>query len=418
MNDIYKKKALKYKYKYLQLKKQYFAEGGLDEKYKNILINIDNIEYNFEFIGEGAFGCIISPPLQFNNNINIKFSESISKKDFDNIDNIFKNNDYVGKLLSCNNFETEIKEFTNLDEIDPEANHRSKLISSSYTTITKLTEKLDKIRNKEQKEQITKLYNCLKKKKLYDNNSDISKNYGYIVSTKVGTSFLDNELNIFNKTQIIQILENLKESIGDLIQKLYNKEYIHGDIKFANMTLDKNLKVYFIDFGFMTKYKDITFLLTNNHQFSDILNIFFQIMIKFKNYNVEDDNDEDDEKDDFEIEFENELKNKNINKEKLIQLLNNEKFQKGQQYSNYTQLLEKTKLKFIDYSCFFHSLKDNEEYKLKDIYTECIEPIAKNIDIYALSLFIYKFFIGFNDGKIVNIKLFSENIQTQIRNIS
>jgi len=59
--------------------------------------------------------------------------------------------------------------------------------------------------------------------------------------------------------------------------------------------------------------------------------------------------------------------------------------------------------------CYFQSLKDNILYSIDDF----INPIAKNIDIYALSLLIYKLFIGFNDGKIVNIKLFSEKIQIQ-----
>ena len=51
MNDIYKQKAKKYKYKYLKLKKEYIGTGG----------NAD-----FEYIGSGSYGCIISPPFQFN----------------------------------------------------------------------------------------------------------------------------------------------------------------------------------------------------------------------------------------------------------------------------------------------------------------------------------------------------------------
>ena len=96
MNDIYAQKAKKYKYKYLKLKKE--LEGGDD----------------FKFIGYGGFGCIISPPIKFN-------ITTIDEK-------IFTSKDYVAKLLSYEAFLDEKKEFEEIEGIDHEGNHRSKLI--------------------------------------------------------------------------------------------------------------------------------------------------------------------------------------------------------------------------------------------------------------------------------------------------
>jgi len=147
MNDIYEQKAKKYKYKYLKLKKQYIAEGGIwpfddlvkyfssqapiqeqkqpkaqapiqpkapiqeqkqpkeqapiqaqeqpdylmdflnpvikpvTEVINNVIkyVTFYNLNYEIEYIGEGGFGCIISPPLQFNNTINTININSIIK---------------------------------------------------------------------------------------------------------------------------------------------------------------------------------------------------------------------------------------------------------------------------------------------------------------------------------------------------
>ena len=395
MSDIYEQKAKKYKYKYLKLKKQYIAKGGgwedlnkifeplvtpVMEQVKQVtkqieqfvkpvsqLVLLHNINYEIEFIGYGTYGCIISPPLQFNNNnnINIKFNT--------NINNIFTSKEYVGKLLSCDNnaFNDEYEQFINIEKIDKDANHRSKLIFAAYMSTEELKENLiflcNNLQNEKTKKQIKQLYKCLINPEKQIINSSISKNYGYIISTRVGKSFKYHKLYEFKTDEIITILENLKESIGDLIQKLYDDEYIHGDIKFDNMTLDENLKVYFIDFGFMQKYYDYEKLklISIHYIYPDILDIFIKIS--------------EDEK------------NNKISKLELINLLNSKKFQKeGSIQSN---LLKKTQLIFIDYSRFFDSLEDNTQYSLEDFYTKCIEPIAKNIDIYALSLYIYVLFI-------------------------
>ena len=126
-------------------------------------------------------------------------------------------------------------------------------------------------------------------------------------------------------------------------------------------------RIYFIDFGFMKKYTDQANINHHsiNHQYPDIL---FNFNILKQKYN----------------------KTQKINKLELITLLNNQKKPDSIQ----SKLLEKTQLNKIDYSCFFHSLEDNTEYSPQQIYDMCIEPIAKNIDIYALSLFIYQLFFN------------------------
>jgi hypothetical protein len=436
MNDFYEKKAKKYKYKYLKFKKQYFSKGG------SLKFN-----YNLKFIGKGTYGCIISPPFQ------------TTKMKEHNLN--YETKDYVGKLLSCDNniFNNEYQEFLYLDNIDPEAKYRSKLIYKEYMSKDEL--KTNTFLRFIPYSQLNQLYNCLNERILnYNNNNN---NYGYIISTRVGISFKDHNLYNFKKEQIITILKNLKKSIEDFIQKLYKNESIHGDIKFANITLDDNLNVYFIDFGFMTKYnieKNIDDK-SKNHQYPDILDIFFNIKYDFKTKLIkllnEDKKNEYIDQDNFikllndnikyidqdnlikllEIEYEkikyvntnktilNTEKKKYLDKNKLkleyekiicmnkielIKLLNKEEYQKSSKYSIQRELLEIINLDSIDYSHFFKSI-DDKKYNLKDFYTKCIEPIAKNIDIYALSLFINQlFFKIFDNYTNFNPKFINDDI--------
>ena len=163
MSDIYKQKVKKYKY--LKLKTPYIG-GGDEESEESKEKDITNInikyDYDFEFIGQGGFGCIISPPLQFNNTIYIKNLINDKK-----LEEIFTSNEYVGKLLSCDNkvFNKEYDEFIELEKIDPEANHRSKLIFAAYMNKEELNKKLISllkiVNNEITKRQIEKLNNCL-----------------------------------------------------------------------------------------------------------------------------------------------------------------------------------------------------------------------------------------------------------------
>jgi tRNA A-37 threonylcarbamoyl transferase component Bud32 len=343
---------------------------------KKIIINNNNINYNFEFIGEGGYGCVISPPLRFNDTIYIKNHENIND---DELNKIFTNNDYVGKLLSCDEaFIKEYKDFLELDEIDKDANHRSKLIFAGYMSNKDIVKKLKELYNdiehnitKETKDNIKKLYNCFidPRKIIYNYRSE---NYGYIISTRVGKSFIEVlKSNYFDSSKIIIILKNLKESFGDIIKKLYDDESIHGDIKFDNMTIDNKLKIYFIDFGFKQKYNILDTLITINHIYPYILHSFFIIKNKYKEgYSF------------TKLEFIKELekieleRKRNKDDNPLITPI-------MQRYFNNIN---------INYSFFFHSLQDNIKYPLIEFYTKYIKPISRNIDIYALSLHIYILF--------------------------
>ena len=384
MSNIYEQKAKKYKYKYLKLKQEYIGKGGNDYQ-------------EFEFIGSGAYGCIISPPFQFNNKNNIKISYQLNE----NIDNkIFSSKDYVGKLLSCDNniFIDETDEFKKLNKIDPYGNHRSKLIFAAYMTKEELTKQLELIIYKTSNKAAITLKNCLEQKRLlkHEHEFNVSQNnYGYIITTKVGKSFDKINLNQYTDKDIIKILENLKKSIEDLITTLYTKNMIHSDIKFQNITLDDNFKVSFIDFGIMREYKEKEdreklLNLSNYYLYPDILQTFSYIE---KNYKVM------------------------MKKSTLIELFikhGNLKQQFNEPTYNPT-LLNITKLRKINYSHFFKSLEDNVPYSLDEIYNKCIEPIVKNIDIYALSLFIYELFYNYNNKEAKHKHDFKNIFNSQYR---
>ena len=367
------------------------------------IINDNNyyFEYDIEYIGDGTYGCVISPPLQFNSEIYIK---NLINNNDKKLKEIFTSKDYVGKLLSCDNeiFKTEYKEFLELNEIDPEAKHRSQLIFAAYMNKESLRKNfsllLNNVKNKIQEElqkyektqkyekiqkQLQELYKCFFNPEKKIINSSSSENYGYIISTRVGKSLTQilNNNKISGNNNIIKFLEKLKESIGDLIQKLYDDESIHGDIKFENMTMtlnnigefDDNSKICFIDFGFKQKYNILNTLKTYNHQYPYILQSFKMITNKYK---------------------EDDLLTKS---ELITELINigNYRKRKNEKYDTpfIKFIMSKMRKEFyINYSYFFYSLKDNTKYKLIDFYTKCIKPIAKNIDIYALSLYIYILF--------------------------
>ena len=394
MNNIYKHKAEKYKYKYLKLKQEYIG-GGQELK----------------FIGLGGFGCIISPPVQFipsdirnidiNELNNIKQITQFFPENNTTIDEkIYNSTEYVGKLLSYDSLMEEKKEYDEINKIDEEGKYRCKLIYAASMTKKALKYAIDVIKKKDV--EILKLNDCLIQKGLiynanqnnlnnkyhtvypegYINKDNNIDKYGYLIITKVGTSFdklnncFDNsridsiKLKYCSKTEIIQILTNLKGSIKDLITKLYTKDMYHGDLKSENITLDKNFNIYYIDFGLVNEntnyFNTLSYSLNYNYPpIFLLLNFTFDSNKKIYN-------------------------NKKMTKSEFIANLNNKYSTKLNDVVRH--LLLSTKLNFIDCNCFFHSWKDNESYFPSEIYTNFIVPIAKNIDIYALSYFIFFLF--------------------------
>ena len=248
------------------------------------------------------------------------------------------------------------KEFEEIEEIDKEGKHRSKLIYAEQMSKEKLGDELGKISRNNETEQ---LRSCINEKKLLKQVSDsYDATYGYIISTKVGTSFdklngyryenenkkiIDNskidsiKLESCYEEDIKRILKNLKTSIEDLITKLYDNNFIHGDLKSPNITLDKNYNVYFIDFGFMKKYDNLYYIngYSQNENYPNILKTFFSI---------------------FPITTIPNKKSIFINSDKITKfnLINQLNINKSR-FKNVIEprLLKYTELVYIDYSFFF-----------------------------------------------------------------
>jgi serine/threonine protein kinase len=391
MNDIYKQKAKKYKYKYLKLKKEYLGEGG-------------------GYLGQGAYGCIISPPIKFDH---IKLLKNNS-----DITDFYNNSDYIGKLLNCNIykhnksdlsmniFEEEYNSFNNLDNIDPEAQYRSKLIYAAIISKDKLDNDQIDEKTKECIQKVINIPGFVDFNVSTDENYN-NKNFGYIVSTKVGKSFDKIQFNNFDKQKIINFLTALKNSIN-FIKILYRKEYIHADIKLLNMTYKEDLeKVYFIDFGLLHNYKENDDMIKQKSHYE----IYPYILFLF-----------------FKVEKRNNNNNDNIKtitKSKLIEEIK-EEINKNQINKNYNKrIFEITKVKDIDQYIrqFFELLSDNvvdgekEKHNFFYIYFLCIVPIIKNIDIYLLSFVIYQLFFPFYGTYTFHNKYINNNTKEIIHTL-
>jgi serine/threonine protein kinase len=389
MNDIYKQKAKKYKYKYLKLKREYFGEGG-------------------GYLGEGSFGCIITPPIEF-----IEPEVIFNKFEKQNL----KTNEYIGKIINCNyvqnistlkiynSFDDEYEEFKNLDTIDPNVTHRSKLIYAAIINKKELNN--DIIKKQIDRETINCIYRVVMQT-IYDKkleriislplnqtNSNkykekyMNKYFGYIICTKVGKSFDKIQFYQYDETRINYFLIALKNSI-DFIKILYEKEYIHADIKFENITYDEQLqKVYFIDFGFLQKYNEKIYEIEKKSYYfiyPRILFFYFKIKKKYGN--------------------------NTITKTKLVNELNfyyqQYKYDKNS-LNIYEIILKNTKQSNIDFMIFFKSIDDNY-HSFEYFFDNCIKSIIQNIDIYSLSIIIYELFNNsrnnnLNTKKIINTLL-------------
>jgi serine/threonine protein kinase len=401
MNDIYKQKAKKYKYKYLKLKREYIAVGG-------------------GYLGEGSYGCIITPPIEF-------IKPEVIFGNFE-IQNFQTNeyNEYIGKIINCNyvqnkstlkiynSFDDEFEEFKNLDTIDPNVTHRSKLIYAAIINKNELNN--DIIKN-----QIdSKTIHCINKVVMqtnYNKKFDIIifptlnqtksykykekyyyKYFGYIICTKVGISFDKIQFNKFDKQKIINFLIALKDSIN-FIKILYEKEYIHADIKFQNITYDEILqKVYFIDFGFLQKYNEKIYEIENRSYYEIYPRIlFFYFEIK-KNY-----------------------RNNTITKTNLVNELNfyyqHYKIHDKKSLNIYEIILKNTNQSNIDFMIFFKSIDDND-YTFEYFFDNCIKSIIQNIDIYSLSFVIYQLFNNvYYNNTYFNNKYFNNNTKKIINTL-
>jgi serine/threonine protein kinase len=269
-----------------------------------------------------------------------------------------------------------------IQKFDPRSEYTPKMIFAGYMNRPDLMYFIKKQKNKEK--ELTKLYDCLGEKLNINNH----KYYGYIISTRVGKSCDKLTTDDINKKNIKQVLTSYSKEIRNFINNLYEKQYVHGDIKTPNMTLKDN-KIYFIDFGFTGEYDNILegdpIILGRslNYNYPIILHLF-SILYFSK-----------------ELSFA-------TTKSKYLTLFNDiiNNLEKNKQLYNVVSTLilshpysifknidaVKTYLKKYIKQLLDDNLDDNEFYNINDVYEICFRPIAKNVDIYSLSLVMFHLF--------------------------
>jgi serine/threonine protein kinase len=272
MNDIYKNKYLKYKQKYKLLKQ---AGGSAETK--------------IEFIGKGSFGCLLCPPIKLTevNEVNEEISFKIPEFSFDNINNC----NYVGKILatslqnnSKDSYEEELYILKKIKDLDPNGYYTPKLI---YANIHKGNDLLKSIQLLETIKP-SKILNCVKEK--------IHKNvdYGYIILEHAGITIYNKyRKQSFDKNQLISLLNKFNK-LFEFIKILYDKYYLHLDIKSDNITVKNNDDLCLIDFGRTTRLNKIedynkiiiSYLWQNFIMYSFEPKIYSNLLLLFKKYEI------------------------------------------------------------------------------------------------------------------------------------
>jgi len=251
MYRINKNKYEKYKNKYILLK-QKIQEGG-----------------NLKYIGAGASGCLICPPIkpieikpdnQTNYNSDLSFDEINDCK-------------YVGKILAIrsnaerdlDSYENELRQLKIIKDLDENGVYTPKLIYANIHTKVELLNILKKDVNVDVDAYlISECVNDKIKEMPY---------YGYIVSKHTGIS-LDQKYNYNVPDTDVRKLNKFLEKFNELlkfIKILYDKNFLHLDIKIDNITIkeEEDDKLYLIDFGRTLK-------LIKETDFDKIINSFLR----------------------------------------------------------------------------------------------------------------------------------------------
>ena len=247
MDYIYNKKYNKYKKKYLLLK-QLIQEGG-----------------NINFAGKGSFGCLLCPPIKLSKVINSYENYTIPNFSFDK----YNNCDYIGKILAeggfgIDSYQKELKQFLTIKELDPNGKYTPQLIYANVYEKKDLQDELliykgslDLVQNDELQRNYELLTTCLNDKiRLYDK-------FGYIISRHTGLSLESKYNSKTGKETDINKLKNFLTNFNvllEFIKTLYDKNYLHLDIKMDNITVKEDGKLYLIDFGRFTEIDN------NNYQ--------------------------------------------------------------------------------------------------------------------------------------------------------
>jgi len=279
-----------------------------------------------------------------------------------------------------------------IKEFDKGGNYTPKMIFAGYMERKVLMDYIKTQRGKKTNIELTKLYECLYEK-FKKNNHDY---YGYIISTRVGKPFDNLTTDDINESNIKDVLTSFSRGIRNFINKLYEKEYLHGDIKTPNMTIKDN-NIYFIDFGLSDEYNK-TLIDKYNNTYPIVLtnstNQNYPIILHL-----------------FSIVYVDQLDTFKTNKAGYLELFNNRITQPipvselnpyfiavnnlitSHNYSIFTNIEDvKTYLKKYIKQLLDDNLDDNLEYSIKEVYEKCFLPIAKNVDIYSLSLVMFHMF--------------------------
>ena len=227
----------------------------------------------------------------------------------------------------------------------------------------------------------------MKKLITIDNNLNICEvlehtndNYGYIISTNVGTSF--NEINTLTseitgdqiylkeKEILVKIFKNLKVAIDTFITNLNNNGYILGNINLDNITLGQDNKIYFINYSTMINLNDKEKIKENVYSeygkteyYQKILKYYFEFEQHVK-----------DEKKEITISYLIDFIVKRSKTPPITSII----------ISDVIEAIIPEYLKNKDKEC-----------SLDEIYIKCFLPIIQNIDIYALCRSIFKLYYKF-----------------------
>ena len=198
--------------------------------------------------------------------------------------------------------------------------------------------------------------------------------YGYIISTNVGTSFneiytltplgMDSTKTFLEEKRIlVEIFKNLKEAIDTFITKLNNGGYILGNINLDNITLGQDNKIYFINYSTMFKLDEKEKIKNNVYSKYGETDYYQKILKYF-------------------FEFEKHATNDNQNMITISYLI------------NFIARQTKSLPEVIEFIIPEEYLKNNE-YSIDEIYEKIFIPIVKKIDINALCRFIYILYYKF-----------------------
>jgi hypothetical protein len=347
-----------------------------------------------KLVGNGSFGCLLCPPIKLTDKTNKEIDYEIPGFTFDKITNC----NYVAKILAIGSpnkkkdtYEDELKTLIKIKVLDPKGDYTPKLI---YANIHKGECLLNSIQLLETLGIMhPKVLKCVKDK--IDPNFD----YGYIILENVGITIEKKYIisnNSFNNKELILFLIKFKKLL-EFIRILYNKYYLHYDIKIDNMTVKKNGDLCLIDFGRTVQLNTIedynlivrTNLKHNFFMYSFEPKIYNKLLNLFKEKNIKEYSFKK-IKEYIKKNFKKLVEPYDIKKYNMIYLYNilvkifKRDFENQSQFDNIVDYI---------YDCqekYFSDYLDNCEINyLKYLNTKDIDDIDINIDINYLLYYIF-----------------------------